>query len=212
MEQGLATGNNDRFANWQSLVEYRVVIEAAADVRMPLDTVLKELPAGWESPLAVGQIEIGRLVATASQIPTVVRWLQRSMQQMPSFTLHFNNFSGIPPHQVHMRIQGTAPVMQLRDQLQKLNTTLALHELPTIDQPSKWQLPVADSLSGMIYQQVLQHFSKLELALSMEVTELWLMRREHSLQPWQPIQRLPLQEALQPSNLPWYAPCAPVRI
>lgn len=212
MQQGLATGNNDRFTSWQSLVEYRMVIEAGNGIRLPLERLLSDTPSGWDAPLSIGQIEVGRLVATATQIPTVVRWLQRSLQQMPAFTLHFNNFSGIPPHQVHMRIQCTAPVMQLRDQLRKLNATLELHELPTIEQASKWQLPVAESLSGMIYQQVLQHFSKQELAVSMQVTELWLMRREHSLQPWQPMQRLPLQEAMQPSNAPWYAPCTPVRI
>jgi hypothetical protein len=212
MQQGLNIGISDRFTSWQSLVEYRLVIEVGDGIRLPLEQVMSSLPQGWEAPLSVGQIEVGRLVATASQMPTIVRWLQRSMQQLPAFELHFNNFSGIPPHQVHMRIQCTQPVMQLRDQLRRLNATLELHEMPAIEQPSKWQLPVADSLSGMIYQQVLQHFSKLELAISMQVGELWLMRREHSLQPWQAMQRIPLQEDMQPSQLPWYSPCSTVRI
>lgn len=148
-------------------------------------------------------ILVGEFTANPSQESTMIRWMHRFFLRLKAFPIYLNNISVMPPHQLFVRILCTQEVKQLRTQLNQLNQYLSDYELPTVQQPTRWMLPILPSFSGMNEDLAMHHFSQMDIAMEIAVTKLQLIKQHSPAQPWQMVQSFPFQTPSIPLR-PWY--------
>jgi hypothetical protein len=215
LQKGEVEFRHDLFTTWQAPVQYRLVLPLGAPHLAPLRALQAGIPGlgemgGMDSQ--DGHIEVASFSAPAAQASTIIRWLQRLLQTQQAFSLILNNFSGVPPHRLYMRVMGTAEVMQLRALLQQLSQYLHDYSLPLLDQPQRWMLPLAEGLPGMWYDKALRQLAHTDLALEAPVTQMLLEKRCAPEQPWQLVQRFHFQDPPFISLQPWFTPCRAVQV
>jgi hypothetical protein len=192
---------------WQQPIAHRLVIQLGKEQRDVLEAVRKRSNMLLQPNMATDlNIVVGEFYGDTDQLTTMTRWMQRYFLQAHSFPLYLNNFSGIPPHELHMRVLCTADVGLIRSHIGQLNEYLRGYHLPVISQPVRWVLPLMEGLPGMLYDKALHYFSQLELALEVPVNALLLQQKLSVNSAWQLVERLPLQHATAPALYPWYAP------
>jgi 2'-5' RNA ligase len=114
---------------------------------------------------------------------TLIRWIQRICQQLRSFDLALNNYSGIPPHTICLRVQDPAPLMELMQQLGAVDEFIRSSGWPPVHLTGRPYLSIAGGLTEQLYNKAMPEYSRKTFHGIFRVNGLVLLRRRHSFDP-----------------------------
>ncbi len=110
---------------------------------------------------------------------TLIRWMHKIISIQQVFGVTLNNFSGIKPHTLYLRVKDHLPFQQLGTALQVIEPFLKNNGCPgkyTIARP---HLDIARHLKPETYQQAVEIYAHRNFTASFMVYELILMRRQN---------------------------------
>jgi hypothetical protein len=208
MQQGLPGNSTDYRKSWQENHQYQLVLPVHQDLVAALAEIREPFlhQYGITGAQLTPQITVGTFSATPAEAEMMMRWMTRLLRETSSFTLWLNNFSGLPPHLLFMRVQQTQGMADFVGQMERLNQYLSDYALPSLQLHKRWILPVMESVPGMLYDKALNYLARLELGFSLPVNEILLQKQAIGIRPWALVQRLALQPHPAGKPQPWYAP------
>jgi 2'-5' RNA ligase len=114
---------------------------------------------------------------------TVIRWIQRICHQRRSFDIALNNYSGIPPHTIYLRVQDPQPLRDLMQQLQAIDEFIRSSGWPPVNLTGRLYLSIAGGLTEKVYNKAMPDYSRKTFHGIFRVDELVLLKRRHSFDP-----------------------------
>ncbi len=114
---------------------------------------------------------------------TVIRWIQRICHQRRSFEIALNNYSGIPPHTIYLRVQDPQPLRELMQQLQAIDEFIRSSGWPPVNVTGRPYLSIAGGLTEKTYNKAMPDYSRKTFHGVFRVDELVLLKRRHSFDP-----------------------------
>ncbi len=111
---------------------------------------------------------------------TLIRWMQRICNRHKNFEIALNNYSGIPPHTIYLRVQDPQPFHQLLQQLQAIDDFIRSSGWPAVNLFSRPYLSIAGGLTAQTYNKAMPDYSRRTFHGIFRVDELVLLKREHS--------------------------------
>lgn len=123
---------------------------------------------------------------------TMLRYMQRICSQQNNFNVELNNYSGIPPHTIYLRVQNHQPFRHLSQQLSAINDYL--HSCDCL--PLKMVMPhinVAAKLTGDVYLKALMDYGQQTFHEVFTVNEIVLYKRKHEYDQYKMVHVFSLQ-------------------
>jgi 2'-5' RNA ligase len=114
---------------------------------------------------------------------TLIRWIQRICQQHRSFQLVLNNYSGIPPNTIYLRVQDPEPLRELMRQMGAIDEFIRSSGWPPVHLNGRPYLSIAGGLTEKVYNKAMPDYSRKTFHGIFQVDELVLLRRKHSFDP-----------------------------
>lgn len=163
--------------------EYLLVIYPYGDLRDKLLDEQRQFLSDYG--LATGganrpHITVAAFKAGEEMEETLIRWIQRICHQHRSFLLTLNNYSGIPPHTIYLRVQDPDPFRQLMEKLRAIDDFIRSSGCPPVNLMSRPYLSIAGGLTERVYNKAMPEYSRREFHESFQVGELVLLKRSHS--------------------------------
>jgi hypothetical protein len=143
---------------------------------------LSEIDRGWprSSRQLKGKykpyIKLAEFQARESMEDTIIRWMQRVCNQMESFTVTLNNYGGLPPATIFVRIQDHQPFRALASGLQVIDDYIQSNSCPPAKFFNKPNLRIGEQPAEADYSRALFHYSQQDFHESFQVNELILMK------------------------------------
>jgi hypothetical protein len=160
--------------------EYRLVIYPDAFVYEKITAEKQRffMEYGIESVIKTfPYIMVSSFYAGAGMEETLIRWIQRICSQHTSFGITLNNYSGLPPHTIYLRIQNPQPLQQLARQLKTLeNHVMAMSGVATERYPN---IALASELPQEVYEKAMPVYSRKLFHAGFIATEVVLLGRDH---------------------------------
>jgi hypothetical protein len=181
------------------LHEYSLVVQPDRNVAQKLETVVQSL-YGQLKAKTERHITIASFLGHEQMEDTIIRYMQRIFIQQHSFTIALNNYGGIPPHTVHIRIQDPRPLKQLAGELQVISNYVSSCSCPPLKLISNPALPVVQQLTESIYRDVMMDYSRQTFHETFEVNELVLLKKNSAYDNSKPVHVFRLQPAPQSFN------------
>jgi len=178
MGAGGGTGRSRR-------VEYLLVIYPEGDLH---DKLLDEqqqffLEYGMKITLRnKPHITVAAFQAGEAMEDTLIRWIQRICGRHNSFDLTLNNYSGIPPHTIYLRVQDPLPFRHFVQQLRAIDDFIRSSGCPPVNLIRDPYLSIAGGLTERVYSRAMPEYSRKTFHESFRVDELVLVKREHSFE------------------------------
>ena len=181
-----------------SLSEYLLVVYPDSDM---LDRLLEEQQQfsadyGSEQRLDPGQrsannflgrnkphITLATFHAGDEAEDTLIRWIQRICHERRSFEIALNNYSGIPPHTIYLRVQDPEPLRELMSQFGAINEYIQSSGWPPVQLNGRPYLSIAGGLTEQAYSKAMPDYSRKTFHGFFAVNELVLLKRKHSFDP-----------------------------
>jgi 2'-5' RNA ligase len=114
---------------------------------------------------------------------TLIRWIQRICHQHRSFQLALNNYSGIPPNTIYLRVQDPEPLRELMRQMGAIDEFIRSSGWPPVHLNGRPYLSIAGGLTEKVYNKAMPDYSRKTFHGIFQVDELVLLRRKHSFDP-----------------------------
>jgi 2'-5' RNA ligase len=114
---------------------------------------------------------------------TLIRWIQRICNQQKHFEVALNNYSGIPPHTVYLRVQDPQPFRELMTQLRAIDDFVRPSGWPPVSVNNRPYLSIAGGLTERVYNKAMPDYSRKTFHGIFRVDELVLLKRGHSFAP-----------------------------
>jgi 2'-5' RNA ligase len=114
---------------------------------------------------------------------TLIRWIQRICQQHRSFEIALNNYSGIPPHTIYLRVQDPESLQDLLQQLRAVEEFIRSSGWPPGHLTGRPYLSIAGGLTEQVYNKAMPDYSRKTFHGIFRVGELVLLKRKHSFDP-----------------------------
>jgi 2'-5' RNA ligase len=114
---------------------------------------------------------------------TIIRWIQRICHQQKSFDIALNNYSGIPPHTIYLRVQDPQPLRELMQQLRAIDEFIRSSGWPPVNLTGRPYLSIAGGLTEKVYNKAMPDYSRKTFHGIFRVDELVLLKRRHSFDP-----------------------------
>lgn len=130
------------------------------------------LPAGQQYQ----HIVLAGFSASLRMEDTLTRWTQRICSQINADEIVFNNFSGIPPHTLLLRVQDPAPLRKLVDALRKLDMYLTGNDLTPLQSAQRFYLPVLENIPTKTYDNIVYRFGRCEWYGTSAIRQLVLQK------------------------------------
>jgi hypothetical protein len=111
---------------------------------------------------------------------TLIRWMRRICNQFNSFELTLNNFSGIPPHTVCLRVQDPEPLRELLRLLKAVDDFVRSSGCPPVNLINRPYLSIAGGLTEQVYNKAMPDYSRRTFYERFRVDELVLLKRAHA--------------------------------
>jgi hypothetical protein len=124
-------------------------------------------------------ITISNFLAHDEMEDTMIRWLQRIVGDQRSFEVMLNNYSGLPPDTIFLRVQDPAPFKELATQLRPIDFYIKSNACPPVHFAAHPHLSIAGRLPPAIYEQAIREYACKTFHESFAVTELILLRRQY---------------------------------
>lgn len=166
----------------QAGYEYQLVIRPdAATAEQVLAE--KQLFAAQYKQTAIAKtpphITVASFTAREEMEETIIRWVHRITSAQQSFVVTLNNYSGIPPHTIYLRIQDPLPFLQMALQLKAVNEYVKSCDCPPMQLMSRPHLSIACRLPEAVYEKAMPVYSHQLFHAAFAVQELVLLRRRH---------------------------------
>ena len=114
---------------------------------------------------------------------TLIRWINRICHERRSFEISLNNYSGIPPHTIYLRIQDPEPLRELMRQFGSIDEFIRSSGWPPVQLNGRPYLSIAGGLTEQAYSKAMPDYSRKTFHGSFRVSELVLLKRKHSFDP-----------------------------
>jgi 2'-5' RNA ligase len=114
---------------------------------------------------------------------TLIRWIQRICNQQKQFEVALNNYSGIPPHTIYLRVQDPQPFRELMTQLRAIDDFVRPSGWPPVSLNNRPYLSIAGGLTERVYNKAMPDYSRKTFHGIFRVGELVLLKRGHSFAP-----------------------------
>lgn len=114
---------------------------------------------------------------------TLIRWIQRICQQHRSFEIALNNYSGIPPHTICVRVQDPEPLKDLIQGLRAIDEFIRSSGWPPVHLTGRPCLSIAGGLTEQVYNKAMPDYSRKSFHGRFRVGELVLLKRKHAFDP-----------------------------
>ena len=124
---------------------------------------------------------------------TLIRWIQRICQRYQRFEMTLNNYSGIPPHTIYLRVQDPQPFRRLMQQLRAIDHYVRSSGCPPINLIDRPYLSIAGGLTEEVYNKAMPDYSRKTFHESFPVDELALLKRSHQFDPCRTVNIFRLQ-------------------
>jgi len=133
---------------------------------------------------------------------TLIRWIHRICRRNECFEITLNNYSGIPPHTIYLRVQDPQPFRQLMQQMRAIDDFIRSSGCPPVNLISRPYLSIAGGLTEQIYNRAMADYSQRTFHESFRVEELVLLKREHSFDACRTVNvfRLPVNDLMTGSG------------
>jgi 2'-5' RNA ligase len=123
---------------------------------------------------------------------TLIRWIQRICNRQKNFELALNNYSGIPPHTIYLRVQDPQPLRELLAQLRAIDDFIRSSGWPPVNLNNRPYLSIAGGLTEQIYNKAMPDYSRKTFHGVFQVEQLVLLKRGHSFAPCKTVNIFPL--------------------
>jgi hypothetical protein len=169
---------------WNSygLIEYKLVINLDEKVNEKVLLEKQDFFNQYGEKIAVEtkpHITIANFLAKEAMEETLNRWINNICNQYQNFELTLNNYSGIPPHTIYIRVQDPKPVINFVQQLKTLDNFIRSSDCPPLKASPKLHLTIAKKLAIDIYDKAIKKYSQKDFHESFMVKELVLLKRNH---------------------------------
>lgn len=111
---------------------------------------------------------------------TLIRWIQRICTQHNDFEITLNNYSGIPPHTIYLRVQDPQPFRELMQQLKTIDDFIRSSGGSAVNLSSRPYLSIAGGLTEQVYNKAMPDYSRKTFHGIFQVGELVLLKRGHA--------------------------------
>lgn len=125
-------------------------------------------------------IMVAGFVAKESMEETLIRWIQRVCSRQKCFTVTLNNYSGIPPHTVYLRVQDHLPFNLLTQKLMVINEYVQANGCPPVKWVSRPHLSISGRLPEEVYEPAMREYAQKIFCETFTAGELVLIRRSHA--------------------------------
>lgn len=166
--------------------EYQLVIHPDVEVYSKVlaeSECFRKLYTSKPDQPAPPYISLAKFIARESMEETLIRWIQRACSGQKSFNVTLNNYSGIPPHTIYLRVQDHMPFNLLAQKLSVIGDYIQSNNCP----PVKWNNRPCLSLSGPlqedVYERAMREYSQRSFCESFVANELVLLRKS-SVTAW----------------------------
>jgi 2'-5' RNA ligase len=126
---------------------------------------------------ALPYITVAHFLAREAMEETLIRWIHRICSQQQGFEVTLNNYSGVPPHSIYVRVQDPLPFQQLAKQLAPVDDFLRSSSCPPAKMPGKPHINIAGRLPEQVYMKAMQAYSEKMFHEKFVAQELLLLRR-----------------------------------
>src|SRR5688572_7000722 len=167
-----------RSVNAVHLQEYFLVLEPGTEINISIREVIEkdELVSSKTSY----EIFLGSFQAKEEMENTIVRWLQRIFNLQGRFLVTLNNFSGQPPHNIHLRIQEPAEIKKMINQLNMIDHFIQANDCPPAVLCLSPHLEISNSIPENSFNKILNMFSGKSFHESFIAEKVKLYRRSSS--------------------------------
>jgi hypothetical protein len=138
-------------------------------------------------------ITIASFQAREQMEDTIIRYMQRIFSQQNSFQVALNNYSGIPPNTIYVRIQNPQPFRYLAGELNVVSNYVTSCSCPPVKLVRQPYLPITNELPAHIFQTALMGYSHKTFHETFVVNELVLLKRNTAYDTEKPVQIFRLQ-------------------
>ena len=169
--------------NSVQLLEYTLVIDPGIAIN---NSIREEIEKEELIPSkSTYDILLGSFQAKEELENTIVRWLQRIFNLQGSFLVTLNNFSGRPPHNIHIRIQNPEEIKKMINQLKMIDHFIQSNDCPPAVLCHTPQMEIINNIPENSFSKILNEFSDKSFHESFVAEKIKLFRRssfESSLQ------------------------------
>ena len=116
---------------------------------------------------------------------TLIRWLQNITRLQNSFTVTLNNFSGIPPDTIYLRIQETENFKQLSRAIKMIDGFVQENGCPTVQLMTKPLITIASGLPESIYKNAIGEYAERSFTATFKIEKILLLKKETQADPSQ---------------------------
>ncbi|MET0464471.1 MAG: 2'-5' RNA ligase family protein [Chitinophagaceae bacterium] len=122
-------------------------------------------------------IAVAGFIARDSMEETLIRWIQRVCSTHKRFDVTLNNFSGIPPHTVYMRIQDHMPFNLLAQKLDVIGEYIQSNGCPPVKWSARPHLSFSGQLTEEVYERAMRDYSQRSFFEIFTASELVLLKK-----------------------------------
>jgi 2'-5' RNA ligase len=162
--------------------EYLLVVYPHGDMQDRLLEAQQQFSAGYGLDHRL-HITLSTFQAGEEAEEILIRWLRRICQDRRGFDLALNNYSGIPPHTIFLRVQDPEPLRELLRQLDVIDEFIQSSGWPPLRRNTRPYLSIAGGLTEQVYNKAMPDYSRKTFHGVFRVTELVLIRRRHPFDP-----------------------------
>lgn len=163
--------------------EYLLVIYPHGELQEKLQETQQQFSTDYGLQVTVRNrphITVAAFQASEPMEDTLIRWMQRICSRFPGFDCVLNNFSGIPPHSICLRVQDHEPFRELIRQLRAIDDFIRSNGCPPVNLVSRPYLSIAGGLTEQLYNKAMPDYSRKDFHESFHVDQLVLLKREHA--------------------------------
>lgn len=125
---------------------------------------------------------------------TLSRWTQRICSNLEKTIIEFNNFSGLPPHTIYLRIQDASPLKQMVADLRKLDLYLTGNGHEPLHAVHRFMLPVVENIKESHYNNLMYRFGSIGFHGKAQVKSLVLQQFKGN--GWKDLQQFSMAQSI----------------
>ena len=132
-------------------------------------------------------IALAKFSTDESLEDTLIRWIQRVCTQFNSFQVTLNNFNGVPPDTIYVRILDHVPFKSFVTQLKVISEYIYSNGGPEVQFMNRPHLALANRIPEKVYTIALPDYSRKTFHENFWVTELVLLKRSNQFEQYRQV-------------------------
>ncbi|WP_207492013.1 2'-5' RNA ligase family protein [Aridibaculum aurantiacum] len=197
MNKGLVTTAPGASWTQNGLHEYLLAVQPGADIHQKVLTEKELLYQLFHHKPAADKphIPLASFHAREDMEATIIRYMHRICSNQQGFQVALNNYSGIPPHTIYLRVQNHSPFQKLANELKSVSSYISSCACPPIQLHGTPHLTIAKKLPASLFEKALMEYAQKTFHETFTVNELVLLRRQNQYDPYKPVNIFKLQPA-----------------